>query len=66
MSNPSAENANQQPGWKELWLKEDWWAVWIGLAFVLAAYAFFVSGSSIDWIAVAPKKWANWRSARCF
>jgi uncharacterized integral membrane protein (TIGR00698 family) len=33
--------------------------VWIGLALVLAAYALFVSGSSLDWIAVAPKKWSN-------
>lgn len=50
---------NQSPGWKELWLKEDWWAVWIGLGLVLTAYGLFVSGSSISWIAVAPKKWAD-------
>src|SRR5580698_2657175 len=51
--------ANQSPGWKELWLKEDWWAVWIGLGLVLTAYWLFASGSSIDWIAVAPKAWSN-------
>jgi uncharacterized membrane protein YadS len=49
----------QSPGWKELWLKEDWWAVWIGLGLVLTAYVLYTSGSSIDWIAVAPKKWAD-------
>lgn len=63
MSSPSPGTAtihpNQSPGWKELWLKEDWWAVWIGLGFVLTAYALFTSGSSLDWIAVAPKKWAT-------
>jgi uncharacterized integral membrane protein (TIGR00698 family) len=50
---------NQQPGWQELWLKEDWWAVWIGLALVFVAYGLFVSGSSIGWVAVAPAKWSN-------
>ena len=59
MHDSETPNANQSPGWKELWLKEDWWAVWIGLAFVLAAYFLFVSGSSLDWIAVAPKKWST-------
>jgi len=50
---------NQSPGWKELWLKEDWWAVWIGLGLVIAAFLLFKSHSTIDWIAVAPKKWAD-------
>jgi uncharacterized integral membrane protein (TIGR00698 family) len=55
----SSPESNQHPGWKELWLKEDWWAVWIGLALVLVAYFLFLSHSSIDWIAVAPKKWST-------
>nr|WP_294527688.1 putative sulfate exporter family transporter [uncultured Rhodopila sp.] len=45
-------------GWTELWRKEDWWAVWIGLATALIAYALFAGGSSIAWLAVAPAKWA--------
>jgi len=55
----AAPSSNQSPGWKEFWLKEDWWAVWIGLALVLAAYWLFLSGGSLDWIAVAPKKWST-------
>jgi uncharacterized integral membrane protein (TIGR00698 family) len=46
--------------WRELWLKEDWWAIWLGLGIVLAAYAFFANGASIRWIAVMPAKWSSW------
>ena len=35
---------NQEPRWRELWLKEDWWAVWIGLGLVIAGFALFASG----------------------
>lgn len=50
----------QQPtGWQELWRKEDWWTVWLGLGIVLIAYVFYLAGSSISWIAVAPAKWSN-------
>ena len=40
--------------WRELWLKEDWWAIWLGLGIVLVAFLFFANGSSIRWIAVTP------------
>jgi len=46
-------------GWQEFWSKEDWWAVWLGLGIVALAYVFYLSGSSISWIAVAPAKWSN-------
>jgi len=46
--------------WRELWLKEDWWAIWLGLGIVVVAYAFFVHGGSIRWIAVTPAKWSTW------
>jgi uncharacterized integral membrane protein (TIGR00698 family) len=46
-------------GWQEFWAKEDWWAVWLGLGIVGAAYIFYLSGSSISWLAVAPAKWSN-------
>src|SRR6201988_2963933 len=45
--------------WRELWLKEDWWAIWLGLGIVVVAYAFFVHGGSIRWIAVTPAKWST-------
>src|SRR5579863_1452386 len=45
--------------WRELWLKEDWWAIWLGLGIVLAAYGYFTAGSSIHWIAVTPAKWST-------
>jgi uncharacterized integral membrane protein (TIGR00698 family) len=50
----------QSMGWKELWLKEDWWAIWLGLGIVIVAYLFFTGGSSIKWIAVLPPgKWTE-------
>src|SRR5581483_2917852 len=45
--------------WRELWLKEDWWAIWLGLGIVLVAYGFFAQGGSIKWIAVTPSKWST-------
>jgi uncharacterized integral membrane protein (TIGR00698 family) len=52
--------AVKQPnGWQEFWSKEDWWAVWLGLGVVILAYAFYLNGSSISWIAVAPAKWST-------
>jgi integral membrane protein len=46
-------------GWRELWLKEDWWAVWLGLGLVIVAYGLFANGLSLKWIAVTPEKWAT-------
>jgi hypothetical protein len=62
---PATEGASpgnpsrQQPGWQELWQKEDWWAVWLGLGVVIIAYALFATGGSIGWIAVAPARWSS-------
>jgi hypothetical protein len=47
-------------GWQELWSKEDWWAVWLGLGIVILACALFHAGSTFfSWIAVAPAKWST-------
>jgi uncharacterized integral membrane protein (TIGR00698 family) len=51
--------ALQSMGWREIWLKEDWWAIWLGLGIVVVAYLFFVNGASIKWIAVTPGKWST-------
>ncbi|HTI90540.1 MAG TPA: putative sulfate exporter family transporter [Puia sp.] len=50
----------QQPqGRQSFWLKEDWWAVWLGLGVIILAYVFYLAGSSISWIAVSPAKWSS-------
>src|SRR5579862_4509209 len=49
----------QRSGWSELWLKEDWWAIWLGLGIVLAALVLFTQGASIGWLAVTPPKWSS-------
>ncbi|HEY2634227.1 MAG TPA: putative sulfate exporter family transporter [Steroidobacteraceae bacterium] len=49
--------------WNELFRKEDWWAIWIGLGLVAAAILLFVNGGSIKWIAVAPQKWTHLAAA---
>ncbi len=46
-------------GWKELYLKEDWWAIYLGLGIVIVATLFFLNGGSIKWIAIKPAKWAT-------
>jgi uncharacterized integral membrane protein (TIGR00698 family) len=53
------EQVQRRMGWKELYLKEDWWAIWLGLGIVIVAFAFFAQGSSIKWIAIHPAKWSN-------
>jgi uncharacterized integral membrane protein (TIGR00698 family) len=46
-------------GWRELWLKEDWQAIWIGLGVVLVGWALFAYGFNLKWIAVTPPKWKS-------
>ncbi|TCP34174.1 putative sulfate exporter family transporter [Sphingomonas sp. BK235] len=50
-------STEQTRGWRELWRKEDWWAVWIGLSIVAAACLAFANGSSLRWLAVVPPRW---------
>lgn len=46
-------------GWRELWLKEDWWAIWLGLGLVLASCFFYAQGVNLKWIAVTPTRWST-------
>jgi hypothetical protein len=54
-----ARGVADSAGWREIWRKEDWWAIWLGLGLVVAGYLFFAEGSSIKWIAVTPARWSN-------
>lgn len=46
-------NAKPSGGLKSLYLKEDWWAVWIGLATVIISLLFWKSGLSLKPITVS-------------
>jgi len=47
-------------GWKELYLKEDWWAIYLGLGVVIVAIAFFYAGSPfLKSFSVLPPKWTD-------
>ncbi|QJU58349.1 putative sulfate exporter family transporter [Sphingomonas sp. AP4-R1] len=46
-------------GLGELWRKDDWWAIWIGLAVVVASILLFQTGASLRWLAVTPPKWSS-------
>jgi uncharacterized membrane protein YadS len=41
------------------YLKEDWWAVGIGLVLVVAGYLLFLNGASLRWLAVLPPRWTD-------
>jgi uncharacterized membrane protein YadS len=49
--------ATETQGWSELWRKEDWWAVWLGLSIVIVATVAFLAGGTIKPIAVKPASW---------
>lgn len=46
-------------GWRELWLKEDWWAIWLGLGIVAIGLVLFANGTSWRYVAVVPPKWTT-------
>lgn len=60
----SSEGAKPKKlGWKELYLKEDWWAVWIGLGLMVVAILLFINGSTVlKSLAINPGglKWSSW------
>jgi uncharacterized membrane protein YadS len=62
LSDPASDpapNSAHPSGWRELWKKEDWWAIWIGLAIVLASCALFWRGGNLRWLAILPPRWTD-------
>jgi uncharacterized integral membrane protein (TIGR00698 family) len=55
----ASDTLRKPSNWSELFGKEDWWAVWLGLGLTVAAVWLFLHGSSIKWLAVTPKKWSH-------
>ncbi|MFZ0151077.1 MAG: putative sulfate exporter family transporter [Xanthobacteraceae bacterium] len=53
----------ERRGWKELYLKEDWWAVWLGFALMVFAILLFQVGGSdiVKALAINPGalKWSS-------
>jgi hypothetical protein len=45
--------------WTELWRKEDWWAIWLGLGIVAAGLVLFQYGTGLRWLAVLPPRWSS-------
>ena len=60
-----ATEAQQQPlsmGWKELYLKEDWWAIYLGIGIVVVTLTAFLNGSDlVKSLAINPGglKWSS-------
>lgn len=52
----------RESGWKDLLLKEDWWAIWIGIGLMVIAIALFQNGSTaLKTLAINPGglKWSS-------
>ena len=49
----STRSAPVGRGWSELWLKEDWWAIWLGLGIIVAGLILFADGASWRWVAAS-------------
>lgn len=45
--------------WTELWRKEDWWAIWLGLGIVAVGLVLFQYGTGLRWLAVLPPRWTS-------
>jgi uncharacterized membrane protein YadS len=52
----STADSSSKPSW---FRTEDFWAILLGLGFVLAASLLVLSGNSLKWLAVMPAKWTD-------
>ncbi|NIO27742.1 MAG: putative sulfate exporter family transporter [Candidatus Latescibacteria bacterium] len=57
--NEGTESTAQKSRWSDLYLKEDWWAIWLAIGIILVALIFFFSGSTIKPIAAKPPFWED-------
>jgi uncharacterized integral membrane protein (TIGR00698 family) len=53
-------------GWSDLYKKEDWWAVWLGLGIVIVATLFWLSGGSIKAMAVNIPTWSDFGAVSAY
>jgi uncharacterized integral membrane protein (TIGR00698 family) len=54
------EETQKPMGWRELYLKEDWWAIYLGLGIVIAAIAFFYTGNPfLKSLSILPPAWTD-------
>lgn len=65
----SSENIQSAPflsaplsSWRALLIKEDWWAVWIGLAIVMIGVGLYANGATLRPLAVLPPRWTDFSS----
>jgi len=65
MASKSSIAVDAQPaplGWRALYCKEDWWAIWLGLGLILLAIALFPGNSAVlKQLAISPGglKWTS-------
>lgn len=52
LGTPTTKPATPSGGWSDLWKKEDWWAVWLGLGIVVVAIIAWAMGSTLKPIAI--------------